>query len=171
MSKEQNNNINQTVGGNVRSLGSVGGELVSLVKSNINDYAMYIALVALFIFFGISSKGTFLTPRNLSDLINQTGYVSIIAIGMTVILIIKHIDLSVGYVAGFLGAIAAILMKDGWSPLLVIPVVLVFGIGIGFYQGFLVAQIGVPAFVVSLAGMFIFKGFLSLVTEDREGVV
>ncbi len=175
MSNEQNNqNMDPMGDGQGRSSGGIratGAELVSLVKSNVNDYAMYIALVVLFIFFGISSKGTFLKARNLSDLINQTGYVATIAIGMTVILIIKHIDLSVGYVAGFLGAIAAIMMKDGWSPLLVIPAVMAFGILIGFYQGYLVAQIGVPAFVVTLAGMFIFRGLLSLVTGSTGTII
>jgi len=150
---------------------AIKSELVTLIKSNINDYAMYIALVVLFIFFGIRTGGKFLTPRNISDLINQTGYVAVIAIGMTLILIIKHIDLSVGFVAGFLGALAAILMRDGWSPWLVIPVVLVFGIVIGLYQGFLVAKVGVPAFVVTLAGMFIFRGFLLLVTRGSGTVI
>jgi putative multiple sugar transport system permease protein len=150
---------------------SLGSELGTLLKTNINDYAMYIALVVLFVFFGVRTNGLFLTSRNISDLINQTGYVAIIAIGMTIILIIKHIDLSVGYVAGFLGAIAAILMRDGWSPWIVIPAVMVFGIGIGLYQGFLVAKVGVPAFVVTLAGMFIFRGFLLLVTRSTGTII
>ncbi len=149
----------------------LGSELAALIKTNIRDYAMYIALVVIFIFFGVRTDGLFLSPRNLSDLINQTGYVAIIAIGMTVILIIKHIDLSVGYVAGFLGAIAAILMKGGMSPWLVIPLVLVLGILIGLYQGFLVAKVGVPAFVVTLAGMFIFRGLLSFTTAGTGTII
>jgi putative multiple sugar transport system permease protein len=150
---------------------SLGKELGTLLKANIRDYVMYIALVVIFIFFGVRTNGLFLSPRNLSDLINQTGYVSIIAIGMTVILIIRHIDLSVGYVAGFLGAIAAILMKNGMSPLLAIPVVLLCGIAVGLYQGFLVAKVGVPAFVVTLAGMFIFRGMLSLTTAGTGTII
>jgi len=151
--------------------GGIGSELVTLVRTNIREYAMYIALVLIFIFFGIKTNGIFLSPRNISDLINQTGYVAVIAIGMTIILIIKHIDLSVGFVAGFLGAIAAILMRDGWSPWLTIPVVLLIGIAIGLYQGFLVAKVGVPAFVVTLAGMFIFRGLLSLVTGGTGTII
>lgn len=81
------------------------GELYGLLKANIRDYVMYIALVVIFIFFGISTNGSFLHPKNIGDLINQTGFTATLAIGMTVILIIKHIDLSVGYVAGFLGAV------------------------------------------------------------------
>ncbi|MFT4145526.1 MAG: sugar ABC transporter permease [Mobilitalea sp.] len=149
----------------------LGSELLGLLKGNIRDYVMYIALVLIFIFFNIQTEGTFLSSRNLSDLIKQTGYVSIIAIGMTVILIIKHIDLSVGYVAGFLGAIAAIMMKGGMSPWLVIPIVLLAGCAIGLYQGILVAKVGVPAFVVTLAGMFIFRGLLSLTTAGTGTIV
>lgn len=152
-------------------LRSLGMEFSGIIKENINDYAMYIALVVLFIFFAIRTDGKFLSSRNLSDLINQTGYVAVIAIGMTVILIIKHIDLSVGYTAGFIGAIAAILMRDGWSPWIVIPIVMIFGIAIGLYQGSLVAIVGVPAFVVTLAGMFIFRGLLSLVTASTGTII
>ncbi|HIU34206.1 MAG TPA: sugar ABC transporter permease, partial [Candidatus Pullichristensenella excrementigallinarum] len=89
--------------------------LGQLLKTNIRDYAMYIVLVVLFVVFGILTNGLFLSPRNLTDLINQTGYVAVLAIGMTCILIISHIDLSVGYVAGFLGAVAATLLTfNGW---------------------------------------------------------
>ncbi len=149
----------------------IGSEILALLKTNIRDYAMYIALVLIFIFFGFKTDGLFLSSRNLTDLINQTGYVAVLAIGMTIILIIKHIDLSVGYVAGFLGAVAATLMKSGMSVWLVIPVILILGIVIGLYQGFLVAKIGVPAFVTTLAGMFMFRGLLSLVTAGSGTII
>lgn len=163
--------MNSTEGKSMGKLEALGRESFVLIKSNIRDYAMYIALVVIFIFFGFWTKGVFLSPRNISDLINQTGYVSMIAIGMTVILIIRHIDLSVGFVAGFLGAVAAILMKDGISPWIVIPIVLVGGIIVGLYQGVLVALVGVPAFVVTLAGMFIFRGLLSYVTAGTGTII
>lgn len=149
----------------------IGSEIVSLLKTNMREYAMYIALVLIFIFFGIQTGGLFLSSRNLTDLINQTGYVAILAIGMTIILIIKHIDLSVGYVAGFLGAVAAILMRTGLPAIIVIPIILLLGILVGLYQGFLVAKIGVPAFVTTLAGMFIFRGLLSLVTKGSGTII
>lgn len=152
-------------------LKSFGSELLTLVRKNIRSYAMFIALIGIFIFFGIRTKGLFLSPRNISDLFNQTGYVAVLAIGMTIILIIRHIDLSVGYVAGFLGAVAAILLKDGWPVYLVIPVVLVLGTLIGLYQGFLVAKVGVPAFVTTLAGMFIFRGLLSLILAGTGTII
>ena len=150
---------------------NIGKELVTLLNANLRDYVMYIALVVIFIFFGVKTNGLFLSPRNLSDLVNQAGYVAVIAIGMTVILIIKHIDLSVGFVAGFLGAVAAIMMRSGLPALVVIPIVLVFGIAIGYYQGTLVAKVGVPAFVVTLAGMFIFRGLLSLTTAATGTII
>lgn len=156
---------------NNRAKMSLGTEIATMLKSNVRDYAMYIALVLIFIFFGIRTGGLFLSSRNLSDLINQTGYVAVLAIGMTIILIIKHIDLSVGYVAGFLGAVSAILLKAGLNVWLVIPIILCLGIVVGIYQGFLVAKVGVPAFVTTLAGMFIFRGLLSLVTQGTGTII
>jgi len=97
---------------------------------------MYVALVVIFIVFTIATDRLFISPRNLVNLVNQTGYVAVLAIGMTLILIIRHIDLSVGFVAGFLGAIAAILLMKGLHVWLVVPIVLLCGIGVGVYQGF-----------------------------------
>lgn len=150
---------------------NLGGEVRTLLKGNIREYAMYIALLVIFTVFGILTNGLFLSPRNLTDLINQTGYVAILAIGMTCILIIKHIDLSVGYVAGFMGAVAATLLARGMGTFLVIPIVLVLGVLIGMYQGFLVAKVKVPAFVTTLAGMFIFRGLLSMVTASTGTII
>lgn len=148
------------------------GELGSLLKKNMKDYMMYIALVVIMIFFTWKTNGGFLTARNISNLINQAGYVAVLAIGMTIILILKHIDLSVGFVAGFCGAIAAILMtKAGLSEWIVIPIVLLIGLAIGMYQGLLVTRVGVPAFVTTLAGMFIFRGALNLVLQDTGTII
>lgn len=140
-------------------------------KGSIRDYFMYIALIAIFIVFAFATKGLFLSARNISDLVNQTGYVAVLAIGMTLVLIIKHIDLSVGYVAGFTGAVAAMLLANGVSVGLVIPLILLLGAGVGVYQGFLVSKIKIPAFVVTLAGMFIFRGLLSLITAGTGTII
>ncbi len=146
-------------------------EVGGLLKTNIRDYIMYIALVLIMGFFTFKTNGSFIQAQNLSNLINQAGYVAILAIGMTLILIIKHIDLSVGFVAGFSGAIAAILLtKVQLSVWLVIPIVLLVGLVIGFYQGTLVTRLGVPAFVTTLAGMFIFRGLLNL-TLQKTGTI
>lgn len=149
----------------------LGSEVASLLVNNIRDYAMYIALAVIFLIFTIATKGLFLSSRNLINLVNQTGYVAVLAIGMTLILIIKHIDLSIGYVAGFLGAVAAILLRNGWNVWLVIPTVLACGVLVGAYQGFVVTKIKVPAFVTTLAGMFIFRGLLSMVTAGTGTII
>jgi putative multiple sugar transport system permease protein len=96
----------------------------------------------------------------------------VLAIGMTLILILRHIDLSVGFVAGFSGAIAAILMtKFNINEWLTILIVIIIGMAIGFYQGTLVTRVGVPAFVVTLAGMFIFRGLLSLTLQETGTII
>ena len=108
-------------------------------------------------------KGSFFRASNISNLFNQAAYVAVLAIGMTLILILKHIDLSVGYVAGLSGAVAAILMQRyGMNQWLAILIVLLMGLAIGVYQGTVITRVGVPAFVMTLAGMFIFRGLLSL---------
>lgn len=150
----------------------LGQEIVTLVKENIRDYMMYIALVIIMAFFTWKTNGGFIQARNISNLINQAGYVAVLAIGMTLILILKHIDLSVGYVAGFCGAIAAILMTQyGVNEWLAIVIVLLIGLVIGLYQGLLVTRIGVPAFVTTLAGMFIFRGLLSLSLQKTGTII
>ena len=110
----------------------LGREIANLLKSNIRDYMMYITLVLIMAFFTFKTRGGFIQARNISNLINQAGYVAVLAIGMTVILIIKHIDLSVGYVAGFSGAVAAVLMtKYGVNEWIAILIVLAMGLLIG----------------------------------------
>lgn len=150
----------------------LGQEIVTLLKTNIRDYMMYIALVLIMGFFAIKTGGGFLQARNISNLINQAGYVAVMAIGMTIILIIVHIDLSVGYVAGFCGAVAAILMtKYNVNEWVAILVVLVLGLLVGLYQGLLVTRVGVPAFVTTLAGMFIFRGLLNLSLQETGTII
>lgn len=156
---------------------NLGKEANRLLKDNIRQYVMYIALVVIFTLFTIMTNGTFITGSNISNLIKQSGYVAILAIGMTLVLIIVNIDLSVGYVAGFTGAIAAALMsKIVWPGIqlnswLAIIVVLFIGLLIGLYQGFLIAYLKIPAFVTTLAGMFIFRGLLSLTTEKSGTII
>ena len=146
-------------------------ELGTLLKQNIRDYVMYIALVIIMAFFTYKTNGAFITARNLSNLINQSGYVAVLAIGMTLILILKHIDLSVGFVAGFSGAVAAIVLTQlKLNVWVTVIVVLLVGLVIGLYQGLLVTRVGVPAFVTTLAGMFIFRGLLSL-TLQKTGTI
>ncbi|MBR1693362.1 MAG: sugar ABC transporter permease [Lachnospiraceae bacterium] len=150
----------------------LGQEIANLVKTNIRDYMMYIALVLIMAFFTWRTHGGFIQARNISNLINQAAYVAVLAIGMTVILILKHIDLSVGYVAGFCGAIAAILMTQyNVNEWLAILIVMCVGLVIGLYQGLLVTRVGVPAFVTTLAGMFMFRGLLNLSLQKTGTII
>lgn len=147
--------------------GGLGEEIKVLMKTRVRDYAMYIALAAIFIIFAACTSGAFLSPRNLTNLINQTGYIAVMAVAMTLVLIICEIDLSVGYMAGFLGAVAAIMMiRMGVHMWIAILVVLALGVFFGIVKGLIVTKMGVPAFVTTLAFEFIFRGLLSLITSE-----
>ncbi|CAA7600013.1 Branched-chain amino acid transport system / permease component [Acididesulfobacillus acetoxydans] len=142
-------------------------ELSKLFRKNIRDYGMFIALAVIFILFTALTGGTFISPNNISNLINQTGYIAVLAAGMTLVIIIRHIDLSVGFLSGFLGAIAAILITNYNIPAIpAIIIVLAFGALIGLIFGFLVAKVGIPSFVVTLAGMISFHGLLLFATQS-----
>ncbi|MFW0779059.1 sugar ABC transporter permease [Rossellomorea marisflavi] len=143
-----------------------------LIRDNIRDYGMYIALAVIILTFTFMTDGLFMTSRNISNLLDSAGYIAVLAVGMTLVIVIRHIDLSVGYAAGFLGAIAAILLTQaGLSPWLTIPIILVLGAVVGLFNGLLVAQIGIPSFVATLAGMLIFRGALLQVTEKTGTII
>lgn len=144
---------------------SIFSEVWFLLRDNIRNYAMYVALAVIFLLFNITTGGSFLTARNLTNLVNQTGYVAVMAVGMTIVLIIQQIDLSVGYCAGFFGACAALLLMRELHPGITIPLVLLGGMLMGLCQGLIVSKLRVPAFVTTLAFLFIFRGLLSLATE------
>lgn len=145
--------------------------LGSDLRKHIKDYGMYIALFIIIVLFSILTDGIFVSPRNISNLFNQTGYIAIIAVGMTLVIVIRHIDLSVGFLSGFLGAIAAIAMTAWGIPVfIVIPGVLALGVLAGLVTAYPVAKLGIPAFVASLAGWLIYRGALLLVTL-RTGTI
>lgn len=142
-----------------------------IIKQNIREYGMFIALFVIMAIFTITTDGVFISSRNISNLFNQTGYIAVLAVGMTLIIVIRHIDLSVGSLAGFLGAMAAIAMASWHLPVfIVIPIVMVLGIIAGLITAFPVAQLGIPSFVASLAGWLIYRGALLLVTL-RTGTI
>jgi putative multiple sugar transport system permease protein len=150
----------------------IAKDLQKLLRENIREYGMYIALFVIMAIFAIATKGVFISPRNIANLINQTGYIAVLAVGMTLVIVIRHIDLSVGFLAGFLGAIAAIAMASwGWSAYVTIPFVLVLGIVAGLGTGFLVAHLGIPSFVATLAGWLAYRGALLLVTLKSGTII
>jgi len=143
-----------------------------LLRGNIREYGMYIALFVIMLGFSITTDGIFLSPRNLVNLVNQTAYIAVLAVGMTLVIVIRHIDLSVGYLAGFLGAVAAIAMVSWQLPTFAaIAVVLALGIVAGVISGFLVARMEIPAFVATLAGWLGYRGALQLVTRSTGTII
>ncbi|WP_322495765.1 sugar ABC transporter permease [Chloroflexus sp.] len=139
---------------------------------NIRQYGMFIALFVIMIIFSITTNGIFISSRNLSNLINQTGYIAVLAVGMTLVIVIRHIDLSVGFLAGFLGAVAAIALRFWDLPtIVVVPMVLVLGGLAGLLTAFPVAELKIPSFVASLAGWLIYRGALQLVTAGTGTII
>ena len=147
-------------------------DMRKLLRENIREYGMFIALFVIMLVFTFTTDGLFISSRNLVNLVNQTGYIAVLAIGMTLVIVIRHIDLSVGFLAGFLGAVAAIAMVSWKLPVyIVIPLVLGFGIIAGLVTSFLVAQLGIPAFVATLAGWLGYRGALQLSTRATGTIV
>jgi putative multiple sugar transport system permease protein len=146
-------------------------DMRKLLRQNIRDYAMYIALAIVIGIFTVMTKGVFISSRNISNLLNQTGYLAVLAIGMTLVFIIRYFDMSVGYLSGFLGAIAAIGMVTwGWPSWLAILFVLAVGLIAGLLMAIPIARLGVPAFIATLAGWLIYRGALLLATL-RTGTI
>ncbi len=148
------------------------GDLGRVLRQNIRDYGMFIALFVIWGVFAVTTDGVFLSSRNLSNLLNQFGYIAVLGIGVTLVIVIRHIDLSIGFLAGFLGALAAIGLTFWGAPVwLVIPVVLLIGAILGIWPGLLVANMGIPAFVATLAGFLIYRGAILVVTEGSGTII
>lgn len=138
----------------------------------IRDYGMYVAFVVIVLFFTITTKGLFVSSRNIGNLVNATSYIAVLAVGMTLVIVIRHIDLSVGYLAGTLGAIAAISMKYWGFPVgATIPMVLVLGIFAGLITALLIAQMRIPAFVATLGGWLFYRGLLQFATRGTGTII
>ncbi|ACJ33682.1 sugar ABC transporter permease [Anoxybacillus flavithermus] len=137
-----------------------------LGKIDIRAYTMIGALIAIWIFFGMLNE-TFLSARNLSNLFTQMSVTAILAIGMVLVIVAGHIDLSVGSIVGLTGGVAAILSNwMGMPTSVVIVCTLLAGALVGFVQGWLVAYRAIPAFIVTLGGMMIFRGVLMGITKS-----
>ena len=142
----------------------------SLLRGNIRQYAMIIALVVVVIIFEFLTKGVLLKPLNISNLIQQNAYILILAIGMLLcILTIGNIDLSVGSVVGLVGALSAIFVLKMDMPVwIAIVLSLIAGFIIGAWQGMWIAYIGVPAFIVTLGGQLIFRGLTMVALQGTS---
>lgn len=141
------------------------------LKNNLREYGMLISLVAIMVLFQVLTDGTLLRPLNLTNLLLQNSYVVIMALGMLLVIVAGHIDLSVGSVCGFIGALAAVLMVEyEWHFVPTAIVSILAGALIGAAQGWFVAFRKIPSFIVTLAGMLVFKGLtLALLAGQSVG--
>lgn len=143
---------------------------MGFIKNSLREYGLLMSLVAIMGFFQVMTNGTLFQPLNLTNLILQNSYIVVMALGMLLVIVAGHIDLSVGSVSGFVGAVAAVLMVEhNLNFLLTAIICLVLGGAIGAAQGYWVAFYKIPAFIVTLAGMLVFRG-LSLVVLGGSSV-
>jgi putative multiple sugar transport system permease protein len=139
------------------------------IENNIRQYGMVAALALIVVLFEILTGGILLRPLNVSNLVQQNGYILILSIGMVIVIICGHIDLSVGSIAGFVGAVAAVLMVNNDMPWpIAVVLCLLLGAAIGAWQGFWIAYFGIPSFIVTLAGMLAFRGLTQYVLEGQS---
>jgi putative multiple sugar transport system permease protein len=147
------------------SLRSAGSFLLSRVQ----QIGIFIALVVIVLLFQGLTGGRLLTAGNVANIIVQNSYILILAIGMVMIIIAGHIDLSVGSVAAFVGAATGVMIVQwGWPWWLGILVGILLGAIVGAWQGFWVAVVGIPAFIVTLAGMLIFRGLTQITLGNTQ---
>ena len=148
---------------------------------DLRQNGIFLALIGLVLFFAATTpNAASISPTNFSNLVVQNGYILVLAIGMVMVIIAGHIDLSVGSIAAFIGAVAGILTvrpieQDGWEWLPALPWwagiigAIIVGAIVGMWQGFWVAYVGIPAFIVTLAGMLLFRG-LALMTLQSSNI-
>lgn len=134
-----------------------------------SKYSMVIILVFLLVAFQLLTDGIFWRPLNITNLVLQNSHILVLSAGMLLVVLLGHVDLSVGSVMAFVGAIAGYLMVNfKLSPLLAVPICLLIGAIIGAWQGFWVAYVGIPAFIVSLAGLLMFRGLTQVVLGGQS---
>jgi len=144
--------------------------LLTFLKKNVRDYGILIALIVIVVFFQNTTNGILLRPINITNLVLQNSYIVIMACGMLLVIVAGGIDLSVGSVAAFIGAVAAVFMvRYNMHWFLAIVLSLILGGFIGAFQGYWISYAKIPAFIVTLAGMLIFRG-LTLVMLQGEAV-
>ncbi|MFJ3332540.1 multiple monosaccharide ABC transporter permease [Enterococcus sp. NPDC086594] len=134
-----------------------------------SKYSMIIILAVLLVAFQLMTDGIFWRPLNITNLVLQNSHILVLAAGMLLVVLLGHVDLSVGSVMAFVGAIAGVLMvNNGISPWLAVPLCLLMGAAIGAWQGFWVAYVGIPAFIVTLSGLLMFRGLTQVVLGGQS---
>ncbi|MFL9927300.1 sugar ABC transporter permease [Herbaspirillum lusitanum] len=144
-------------------------DYAGFLKNNMREYGMLMSLAAIMIFFQIMTDGTLMRPLNLTNLVLQNSYIVIMALGMLMVIVAGHIDLSVGSVVGLIGALAAVLMVDyGMDFVSASIICLIAGGVIGAAQGYWIAYFKIPSFIVTLAGMLVFKGMALALLQGQS---
>jgi putative multiple sugar transport system permease protein len=145
--------------------------LSTLFRNNVREYGMLIALIAVMVFFQVQTDGVLMKPVNITNLVLQNSYVITMAMGMLLIIITGWIDLSVGSVVAVIGALAGVLIvRYDVNWVLVVALCLLLGAAIGAFHGYFVAYLKIPAFIVTLAGMLIFRGLtIALLRGESVG--
>ncbi|MGI6432856.1 MAG: ABC transporter permease subunit [Sphaerochaetaceae bacterium] len=138
---------------------------MELAKLNLRKLSMFIMLGLILLVFAILTRAVNLTPRNITNIFIQNSYILILAMGMLLVIIIGNIDLSVGSVVAFSGAISAMMYNAGLGLFPTLIFSLIIGAFIGAFQAFWVAYMGIPAFIVTLAGMLLFRGLTYIITN------
>ncbi|SIQ66600.1 multiple monosaccharide ABC transporter membrane protein [Alkalispirochaeta americana] len=142
--------------------------LMSYFKSNVRQNGMVIALVSIMLLFQVLTAGILFRPMNITNLVLQNSYVLILAIGMLLCILTGNIDLSVGSVVAFVGAVSAVMMVDMNLPVPVtIVLALLLGVLVGAFHGFFIAFLRIPAFIVTLGGMLIFRGLTMVILQGQ----
>jgi putative multiple sugar transport system permease protein len=142
---------------------------VGFLKNNLREYGLLISLIAIMVFFQVMTDGTLFQPLNLTNLILQNSYIIVMALGMLLVIVAGHIDLSVGSVSGFIGGVAAVLMVNYEVNFILASIIcLTLGGIIGAAQGYWVAFHKIPSFIVTLAGMLVFKGLALAVLQGSS---
>ena len=144
-------------------------DAIEFLTSRLRQIGIFIALIVIVILFQLLTEGRLLTPGNVSNIIVQNSYILILAIGMVMIIIAGHIELSVGSIAAFVGAVTGVIAVDWGLPWFVaILVGMLVGAIAGALQGFWVAFVGIPAFIVTLAGMLMFRGLTQITLGNTQ---
>jgi putative multiple sugar transport system permease protein len=139
------------------------------LAGQLRQIGLFIALIAIIIFFQVATSGITLKPINVSNLIVQNSYILILAVGMVMVIIAGHIDLSVGSVVAFVGAMSGVMITQWHIPWwAAIVLCLIVGALVGMWQGFWIAYFGIPAFIVTLAGMLTFRGLTQIALQNQQ---
>jgi putative multiple sugar transport system permease protein len=145
------------------------GRIGAYLAHHMRDYGLIFALIAIMVFFQVTTGGTLLRPVNITNLFLQNSYIIIMALGMLLVIVSGQIDLSVGSIMGFIGALAAMMIVPYEMPVgVTIVTCLLCGMLIGAIQGYFIAYWKIPSFIVTLAGMLVFRGLALWLLEGQS---